>query len=40
MRRPGLETRLIPAMVRVRSAEYFMVISSVEPGLSGVGSTW
>jgi hypothetical protein len=29
MRRPGFETRLIPAMVRVRSPEYFRVISRV-----------
>jgi hypothetical protein len=34
-----VETRLIPAMVRVRSPEYFMVISSVVPGLPWFGST-
>src|ERR1700727_1037977 len=39
MRKPGLETRLIPAMVRVRSPEYFRVISRVVPGLPTLGST-
>src|ERR1700689_1118897 len=40
MRSPGLEIRLMPAMVRVRSPEYFRVISSVVPGFSVLGSTW
>src|ERR1700722_6491610 len=39
MRRPGLETRLMPPMVRVRSAAYFIVISSVDPGRTGSFAT-
>src|ERR1700722_104705 len=34
MRRPGFDTRLIPEIVRVRSAAYFMVISRVGAGRS------
>src|SRR5579863_6375151 len=33
MRRPGLETRLMPMMVFLRSSEYLRVISSWLPGL-------
>src|SRR5580658_1494808 len=39
MRSPGLETRLMPAIVRVRSAAYFMVISRVGAGRSAFAST-
>src|ERR1700722_17772275 len=39
MRRPGLDTRLIPEMVRARSGAYFMMISRVRPGLSGLSLT-
>src|SRR5581483_2405837 len=40
MRRPGLETRLMPEIVRARSGVYFMVISRVLPGLPGSAFTW
>src|SRR5271169_226481 len=35
MRRPGLEMRLIPSIVRIRSSEYLRVISMIEPGRDG-----
>src|SRR5580658_8401088 len=38
MRRPGFDTRLMPEIVRVRSAAYFMVISRVGAGRSEVFS--
>src|SRR5580704_5642996 len=40
MRRPGLDTRLMPEMVRARSGVYFMVISRVFPGFPGSSFTW
>src|SRR5918994_1747225 len=38
-RRPGLDTRRMPEMVRARSGLYFMAMTSTLPGLPGFSST-
>src|ERR1035441_6119956 len=39
MRSPGLDTRLIPSIVRTRSSEYLSMISRVVPGRDGSSRT-